>query len=400
MGCTRDAILDALENLTADELKKFKMKLLSVPLREGYGRIPRGTLLPLDAIDLTDKLVNYYLEEYSAELTALVLRDIGMKEVAEQLQKTLHKGPGAKPAGIKALPLKADNKPALHFVREGADGRAVPGSAGGAHQPHQNEEALQLHSGLEPDLQGPAPSGPEGHPALPGGRPGAELTRLPQQRPHLQPLVVLANLPGVSDLVYIIYEKPAWSWCFPTSSLEAHAELSYTSSCRRASGEALLSACSRACRLPTPFLSQSRRNPPSFLTWWPLHCHPRGSALKTHSEHKSALQPRPKSQNRSMHKGPGTMEVGRQIYQMIWKQTLLSSWGGGIVKLEQLWGGEGDESNKSTKPQVCPRVPSGTDTSRLPSGLPLPQRGDGLHLAPKTCQPQKQLDGMCANKRK
>uniref|UniRef100_A0A8D1EJR4 Apoptosis-associated speck-like protein containing a CARD n=2 Tax=Sus scrofa TaxID=9823 RepID=A0A8D1EJR4_PIG len=91
MGCTRDAILDALENLTADELKKFKMKLLSVPLREGYGRIPRGTLLPLDAIDLTDKLVNYYLEEYSAELTALVLRDIGMKEVAEQLQKTLHK---------------------------------------------------------------------------------------------------------------------------------------------------------------------------------------------------------------------------------------------------------------------------------------------------------------------
>ena len=92
MGCTRDAILDALENLTADELKKFKMKLLSVPLREGYGRIPRGTLLPLDAIDLTDKLVNYYLEEYSAELTALVLRDMGMKEVAEQLQKTLHKG--------------------------------------------------------------------------------------------------------------------------------------------------------------------------------------------------------------------------------------------------------------------------------------------------------------------
>uniref|UniRef100_A0A8C3W127 Apoptosis-associated speck-like protein containing a CARD n=1 Tax=Catagonus wagneri TaxID=51154 RepID=A0A8C3W127_9CETA len=89
MGCTRDAILDALENLTADEFKRFKMKLLSVPLRDGYGRIPRGTLLPLDAVDLTDKLVNYYMEAYSAELTALVLRDIGMKEVAEQLQKSL-----------------------------------------------------------------------------------------------------------------------------------------------------------------------------------------------------------------------------------------------------------------------------------------------------------------------
>uniref|UniRef100_A0A8C3VZR4 Apoptosis-associated speck-like protein containing a CARD n=1 Tax=Catagonus wagneri TaxID=51154 RepID=A0A8C3VZR4_9CETA len=113
MGCTRDAILDALENLTADEFKRFKMKLLSVPLRDGYGRIPRGTLLPLDAVDLTDKLVNYYMEAYSAELTALVLRDIGMKEVAEQLQKSLCQGPGAKPA--EALALKAD-KPAMHFV--------------------------------------------------------------------------------------------------------------------------------------------------------------------------------------------------------------------------------------------------------------------------------------------
>ncbi|XP_045850207.1 apoptosis-associated speck-like protein containing a CARD isoform X2 [Meles meles] len=93
MGCTRDAILDALENLTADEFKKFKLKLLSVPLREGYGRIPRGTLMSMDAIDLTDKLVSSYLEEYSAELTIIVLREIGMQETAEDLRikcKALH----------------------------------------------------------------------------------------------------------------------------------------------------------------------------------------------------------------------------------------------------------------------------------------------------------------------
>ncbi|XP_059934876.1 apoptosis-associated speck-like protein containing a CARD isoform X2 [Mesoplodon densirostris] len=88
MGCTRDDIQDALENLTADEFKKFKMKLLSVPLREGYARIPRGMLLPMDAVDLTDKLISYYLEAYGAELTALMLRDTGMQEVAEQLQET------------------------------------------------------------------------------------------------------------------------------------------------------------------------------------------------------------------------------------------------------------------------------------------------------------------------
>uniref|UniRef100_A0A8D2JNH4 Apoptosis-associated speck-like protein containing a CARD n=1 Tax=Sciurus vulgaris TaxID=55149 RepID=A0A8D2JNH4_SCIVU len=114
MGRGRDAILEALENLTADELKKFKMKLLSVPLRDGYGRIPRGTLMSMDAVDLTDKLVSFYLEGYGTELTAAVLRDMGMQEMAEQLQETMSKGPGSAPAGIKAPPQVAV-KPA-HFV--------------------------------------------------------------------------------------------------------------------------------------------------------------------------------------------------------------------------------------------------------------------------------------------
>nr|XP_002721796.1 apoptosis-associated speck-like protein containing a CARD isoform X1 [Oryctolagus cuniculus] len=116
MGRARDAILEALENLTADEFKKFKHKLLSVPLREGYGRIPRGTLLSMDAVDLTDKLVSFYLETYGAELTAAVLRDMGMQESAEQLEELLSQGSGAAPAaGIKAHSEKIA-KPALHFV--------------------------------------------------------------------------------------------------------------------------------------------------------------------------------------------------------------------------------------------------------------------------------------------
>ncbi|XP_004479483.1 apoptosis-associated speck-like protein containing a CARD [Dasypus novemcinctus] len=115
MGRARDAILEALENLTADELKKFKLKLLSVPLRDGYGRIPRGTLLPMDAVDLTDKLVSFYLEAYGAELTALVLREMGMQETSVQLLEITQKGPGPAPAGITAPPQLAA-QPALHFV--------------------------------------------------------------------------------------------------------------------------------------------------------------------------------------------------------------------------------------------------------------------------------------------
>ncbi|ELW66319.1 Pyrin domain-containing protein 1 [Tupaia chinensis] len=56
MGKKRDAILDALENLTTDELKKFKLKLGAARLPEGFKNIPRGALGQLDAVDLTDKL--------------------------------------------------------------------------------------------------------------------------------------------------------------------------------------------------------------------------------------------------------------------------------------------------------------------------------------------------------
>lgn len=107
MGRARDAILDALEDLTADEFKKFKLKLLSVPLRDGYGRIPRGALLAMDAVDLTDKLISHYLEAYGAELTALVLREMGMQQTAEQLQMTC-KGERA-PSTPSAIPSSAPN---------------------------------------------------------------------------------------------------------------------------------------------------------------------------------------------------------------------------------------------------------------------------------------------------
>ncbi|XP_012587252.1 PREDICTED: apoptosis-associated speck-like protein containing a CARD [Condylura cristata] len=117
MGHARDAIMQALENLSSDELKKFKLKFISVNLREGFGRIPRGQLLSMDAMELSDKLVSYYLDDYSIEITAVVLRDIGMLELARDLEAT-SKGSGAAPASAsaeaKALPLMKAKQ--AHFV--------------------------------------------------------------------------------------------------------------------------------------------------------------------------------------------------------------------------------------------------------------------------------------------
>ncbi|XP_003930086.1 pyrin domain-containing protein 1 [Saimiri boliviensis] len=87
MGRKRDAILEVLENLTPEELKKFKMKLGTVPLHEGSRRIPRGAIGQLDIVDLTDKLVAFYREDYANELVVTVLLDMGMQEEAERLQR-------------------------------------------------------------------------------------------------------------------------------------------------------------------------------------------------------------------------------------------------------------------------------------------------------------------------
>ncbi|KAM8777397.1 pyrin domain-containing protein 1 [Rhynchonycteris naso] len=87
MGKKRDAILDALENLNPGELKKFKMKLGTTSLREGFRNIPRGALGELDAVDLTDKLVTFYREDYAAQLTADILSEVGMQDEAERLRE-------------------------------------------------------------------------------------------------------------------------------------------------------------------------------------------------------------------------------------------------------------------------------------------------------------------------
>ncbi|XP_034795904.1 apoptosis-associated speck-like protein containing a CARD isoform X3 [Pan paniscus] len=156
MGRARDAILDALENLTAEELKKFKLKLLSVPLREGYGRIPRGALLSMDALDLTDKLVSFYLETYGAELTANVLRDMGLQEMAGQLQAATHQA---------ALPER--RLPALGLPTNGTPASRREGKGRGSLGPYPSR--LWSRASWDP---GPSSVGSQARPALYRPAPG------------------------------------------------------------------------------------------------------------------------------------------------------------------------------------------------------------------------------------
>ncbi|XP_074056499.1 apoptosis-associated speck-like protein containing a CARD [Macrotis lagotis] len=120
MARARELILQALDNLTEEELKRFKHKLSTVQLRDGFSRIPRGSLTGWDRLQLSSHLVSRYLEDYGMELTAEVLRAIGMLEEAVRLQQAAGQGIRSNPDGNAAQVTQhsaaTSTPPGKHFV--------------------------------------------------------------------------------------------------------------------------------------------------------------------------------------------------------------------------------------------------------------------------------------------
>uniref|UniRef100_A0A8C6Y2L7 Apoptosis-associated speck-like protein containing a CARD n=1 Tax=Naja naja TaxID=35670 RepID=A0A8C6Y2L7_NAJNA len=83
--CTRDLLELTLEDLTEDELRKFKTNLHEFPVKPGYDNIPRGRLQRADALDLSELLLDFYNQDYAVEVTAAVLRRCHCNPQAEKL---------------------------------------------------------------------------------------------------------------------------------------------------------------------------------------------------------------------------------------------------------------------------------------------------------------------------
>lgn len=88
----RELLLAALEDLSQEQLKRFRHKLRDAPLN---GRsIPWGRLERADTVDLVDKLMEFYEPELAVEITRQVLkksdiRDVALRLKGQQLQSKL-----------------------------------------------------------------------------------------------------------------------------------------------------------------------------------------------------------------------------------------------------------------------------------------------------------------------
>uniref|UniRef100_K7FF63 NACHT, LRR and PYD domains-containing protein 3 n=1 Tax=Pelodiscus sinensis TaxID=13735 RepID=K7FF63_PELSI len=83
-------MLAILEELEEEQRKKFKFKLNTTELREGYKNIPKGLLQKADVTDMVDLLMKYYQEEYAVEVVINVLDQINNKDLAERLRRNVN----------------------------------------------------------------------------------------------------------------------------------------------------------------------------------------------------------------------------------------------------------------------------------------------------------------------
>nr|XP_023698193.1 NACHT, LRR and PYD domains-containing protein 3-like [Paramormyrops kingsleyae] len=85
-----DLLLEYLEELDGEQLKKFKWTLSHTKYKE-LKPLPRGQVKDLDRTDLTDTMISYYKEVGALEVTLEILKNMTLNDLAERLKEDLQK---------------------------------------------------------------------------------------------------------------------------------------------------------------------------------------------------------------------------------------------------------------------------------------------------------------------
>nr|XP_023655662.1 ribonuclease inhibitor-like [Paramormyrops kingsleyae] len=85
-----DLLEDYLEELSDEELKKFKSKLSRTKYKE-LKPLPRGQVKGLDRTDLAEKMISCYMEAGALEVTLEILKNMNLNDLAERLKADMQK---------------------------------------------------------------------------------------------------------------------------------------------------------------------------------------------------------------------------------------------------------------------------------------------------------------------
>ncbi|XP_051846774.1 NACHT, LRR and PYD domains-containing protein 10 [Antechinus flavipes] len=91
MGITlRNILMNILEDLIEEELKKFKFQLEDPPLKD-FDPLPRSQLHSAQPVDLAELLIRHYGVNYAVEVTKEVLEIINQRDLVEKLEQAIEK---------------------------------------------------------------------------------------------------------------------------------------------------------------------------------------------------------------------------------------------------------------------------------------------------------------------
>ncbi|XP_078143515.1 apoptosis-associated speck-like protein containing a CARD [Centroberyx gerrardi] len=87
MATSKELLLETLEHLGDEELKRFKWFLLQADILEGFPPIPRSRLERADRLDTVDQMVQIY-NQHTPEVTMKVLMKINRNDLVQALRNT------------------------------------------------------------------------------------------------------------------------------------------------------------------------------------------------------------------------------------------------------------------------------------------------------------------------
>lgn len=126
-AAARELLLAALEDLSQEQLRRFRHKLRDAPL-DGRS-IPWGRLEGADAVDLAEQLTHFYGPEPALDVARKTLKRADVRDVAARLkQQRLQRERGAGAGGGRVAGVPAPLSP-----RTWAESR--PGALGGGPEP-------------------------------------------------------------------------------------------------------------------------------------------------------------------------------------------------------------------------------------------------------------------------